>query len=95
MLLKWTEYKHNCNQTFIICRKKRRVKKEDSGHIHHLGRHIRSAMNDDYEDGTYEVVSSQNRLKYKFPQNMINKWPRYGRKEEMDIVTKIENPYYS
>ena len=34
----------------LIYRKKRRVKKDESGHIHRLGRHIRSAMNDDDEE---------------------------------------------
>ena len=36
--------------TYLIYRKKRRVKKDESGHIHRLGRHIRSAMNDDDEE---------------------------------------------
>lgn len=52
-------------------------------------------MENDYDDGTYEQTGTQNRLIYGFPQNIINKWPSYGRKEEIDIVTKIENPYYS
>ena len=51
-------------------------------------------MDDDYDDGNYEQASAENKQRYEFPFKIINKWPRYGKKDEMDVVTKIENPYY-
>jgi hypothetical protein len=51
-------------------------------------------MDNDDENGTYVQAEAQNKLKYEFPLKIINKWTRYGKKDEMDVVTKIENPYY-
>ena len=51
-------------------------------------------MDNGDDDCTYEQVGAQNKLKHAFPLKIINKWPRFGKKDEIDVVTKIENPYY-
>ena len=55
---------------------------------------VTNKMDNDYDDGTYEQAGAQNKLKYAFPLKIINKWPRFDKKDDIDVVSKIENPYY-
>ena len=45
-------------------------------------------MDNGDDDCTYEQVGAQNKLKHAFPLKIINKWPRFGKKDEIDVVTK-------